>query len=186
MKLTLPKMIICCCCCCCCSLCVISFILCTSCYSHHVLLLYTLCFIVVHIVLMLFTLCCINVVHFVLILFTLCFSCCSYFQRHFILVPTLFDLFYQPLSLAYVNWYLPSLICFIWLRLSCSIAHFSGLTEKELMSVILAEINSASSSKYVFSLSRLRLSLRHLFLQIKVKSDTIGIKSYFITLFSCS
>lgn len=51
----------------------------------------------------------------------------------------------------------------IWLTVCCRMAHLSGLTESELMSeAMLAWINSASSSMYVFSCSRRRFSLRHL------------------------
>lgn len=56
----------------------------------------------------------------------------------------------------------PARTCF---TVSCKMAHLSGLTDKELMSAKLAEINSASSSMYMFSCSRRRFSLRHLFLK---------------------
>ena len=48
----------------------------------------------------------------------------------------------EPLCL-----YAPCLSCLILFKLSCNIALFSGLTERALMSVTLAEISSANSSK---------------------------------------
>ncbi len=63
------------------------------------------------------------------------------------------------------------LIMRICLTVSCNMAHLSGLTDNELMSLRLADINSANSSIYMFSCSRRRFSFRHLFLLIKRYKD---------------
>lgn len=63
----------------------------------------------------------------------------------------------------------PARTCF---TVSCKMAHLSGLTDKELMSAKLAEINSANSSMYMFSCSRRLFSLRHLFLKQSYKINS--------------
>ena len=52
-----------------------------------------------------------------------------------------------------------SLICRICFTVSFKMAHLSGLTLKLSMSLMLAKINSASSSMYLFSWSRFLLSV---------------------------
>ena len=65
-------------------------------------------------------------------------------------------------------------MCLSCLTVSCRIAHFSDLTETPAdMSDILAEMSSASSSKYRFSWSLRRRSLRHLLL--KQREATLNI-----------